>query len=248
MELNWSARLKIVQGIAKGLGYLHSELASFDLPHGNLKSSNVLLGPEYEPLISDFGFSPLINPASVSQAMFAYKAPEFTRHGQVSPKSDVYCLGIIILEILTGKFPSQYLDTGKGGTDVAQWVTSAISEGRDLAELLDPEIANVTSSRNSLGEMKRLLHIGAACTESDPERRLSTMEAIRRIEEIPAEGGEWGVTAGRTIMQVQPSLTDGYSDSTPQLVDNDASLRGENGEISERRRLRNGESFAFAIS
>ena len=145
-ELDWPARLKIVQGIAKGMGYLHTEFASYDLPHGNLKSSNVLLGPDYEPLLVDYGFSPLVNPANLAQALCAYKAPEAV-NGQISPKCDVYCLGVVILEILTGKFPCQYLNHGKGGTDVVQWVASAISEGRE-SELLDPEIAN---DRNSLG-------------------------------------------------------------------------------------------------
>ena len=245
VELNWPARLKIVRGIAKGLGYLHTELASFVLPHGNLKSSNVLLGPDYEPLLSDHGFSPLINPTSVSEAMFAYKTPEAIERNGVSPKSDVYCLGIIILEILTGKFPSQYLNTGKGGTDVVQWVVSAISEGRET-ELLDPEISNITS-RNSLGEMLRLLHVGAACTETRPDRRPDIAEAIRRIEEIQVEVGQEGTGTTRT-MQVLPSLRDGYADSVPTQVENGVSFREDNGEGSGRRRLRNGESFAFPIS
>lgn len=160
--------------------YLHTELSSYDLPHGNLKSSNVLLGPDYEPLLVDYGFIHLVDPAIVTHALFAYKAPEATQHGQVSPSCDVYCLGVVILEILTGKFPSQYLSNGKGGTDVVQWVASAISEGR-VVELLDPEIA---TSRNSLGEMEQLLHIGAACTQSNPHKRLDIVEAVRRIEEL----------------------------------------------------------------
>ncbi|KAJ7951483.1 putative Receptor-like kinase [Quillaja saponaria] len=183
-ELDWPARLKIVQGIAKGMYYLNKELAS-DLPHGNLKSSNILLSPEYEPLLSDYGFLPLINSSNLAQGLFAYKAPEAVQYDQVSSKCDVYCLGIVILEILTGKFPSQYLNNGKGGTDVVQWVSSAIYEGRE-SQVLDPEIAN---SRNSLGEMEQLLHIGAACAESNPQQRLDIMEAIRRIEEIQIKDG-----------------------------------------------------------
>lgn len=89
-------------------------------------------------------------------------------------------MGIIILEILTGKFPSQYLNNQKGGTDVVQWVKSAISEQRE-AELIDPEIAGST---DSIQEMEKLLHIGAACTESNPEQRLDMKEAVRRVEEL----------------------------------------------------------------
>ncbi|CAL0307887.1 unnamed protein product [Lupinus luteus] len=204
-ELDWPSRLKIIKGIAEGMWYLHTELASFDLPHGNLKSSNILLGPNYEPLLVDYGFSHMINPASAAQELFAYKAPEVASQGQVSHSCDVYCLGVVILEILTGKFPSQYLSNGQGGTDVVQWVASAIYEGREL-ELLDPEIA--TSRNNSQGEMKQLLHIGAACTETNPHQRLDIAEAIRRIEEINNEGGK-----GSRTIEVLPSLRDGYADS-----------------------------------
>lgn len=181
-ELNWPARLKIVQGIARGLGYLHTELASCDLPHGNLKSSNILLNPDNEPLLAEFGFSPLANPSVVGQALIAYKAPEVTESG-VSPKCDVYCLGLVILEILTGKYPHQYVNNGTGGIDLAQWAETTISEGEEC-EILDPEIA---SSSNSLGEMKQLLHIGALCAASNPMQRLELREAIQRIEMIKLE-------------------------------------------------------------
>lgn len=169
-----------MQGIARGLGFLHSEFATYDLPHGNLKSSNVLLSDNYEPLLSDYAFHPLINPNNATQAMFAYKSPEYGQYQEVSPKSDVYCLGIIILEIMTSKFPSHYLTNGKGGTDVVQWVSSAISEKRE-AELIDPEIANDTGALN---HMVQLLIIGADCTHNNPQQRPEMREAIRRIEEI----------------------------------------------------------------
>ncbi|XP_059433253.1 pollen receptor-like kinase 3 [Corylus avellana] len=177
-ELNWPTRLKIIKGIARGMGFLHTEFACYDVPHGNLKSSNVLLGEDYEPLLSDYAFNPLINTTQAMQALFAYKSPEYAKYQQLSPKSDVYCLGIIILEILSGKFPSQYHNNGKGGIDVVQWVLTAMSENRE-EEVIDPEMA---SSTNSVKQMLQLLQIGAACIESNPEQRLDMREAIRRIE------------------------------------------------------------------
>lgn len=117
----------------------------------------------------------------------AFRSPEALQYNQVSPRSDVYCLGVVILEVVTGKFPSEYLNNGNGGTDVVQWVKSAIAEGRE-ADVLDPEIA-----AESPDQMRRLLHIGEACAESIPDLRLDLGEAIRRIEEIQAGvGGEIG--------------------------------------------------------
>jgi len=180
-ELNWPTRLKIVKGIARGLAFLYTEFESEDLPHGNLKSSNILLADNYEPLLSDFAFHPLINSSHATQTMFAYKTPDYVLYQHVSQKTDVYCLGIIILEIITGKFPSQYHSNGKGGTDVVQWVFTAISERRE-AELIDPELTS--NNADSINHMLQLLQIGAACTESNPEQRLNMKEAIRRIEEL----------------------------------------------------------------
>ncbi|XVE51836.1 hypothetical protein DITRI_Ditri02bG0072900 [Diplodiscus trichospermus] len=193
VELDWPARVKIVKGIAEGLDYLHTELASLDVPHGNLKSSNVLLGPDNHPFLSDFGFCSLVSIEGL-EALFASKTPEAIQ-GTISPKSDVYCLGMLIFEILTGKFPSQYLSNGKGGTDIVQWVTSALSESRQV-ELLDPEI---TSSQNSFGSIEELLHIGLLCTQSSPEQRINMKEAVRLIEEIHVEGGLESQSQARAI-------------------------------------------------
>lgn len=179
-DLNWPMRLKIIRGIARGMGFLHSVFVSYDLPHGNLKSSNVFLRDDYEPLLSDYGFNTLATPPIATQALFAYKSPDYIQFQRVSPKSDVYCFGIIILEILTGKFPSHYLSNGKGGTDVVQWVLTAMSEQK-VQEVLDPEMV---SNANSINHMVQLLHIGVACIESNPQKRIDMGEAIRRIEEI----------------------------------------------------------------
>ncbi|KAJ0537218.1 putative protein kinase RLK-Pelle-LRR-III family [Helianthus annuus] len=179
-ELNWAARLKIIKGVALGMGYIHRELSMLALPHGNLKSSNVLLGPNNDPLVVDYGLINIIDASHAANVLTGYKAPEAVQNHSISHKCDVYSLGIIILEILTGKFPSQYHNKGQGGTDVVEWVKSAISEQREV-ELLDPEITGHTTS---LGEMQRLLQIGAECTQSDPDDRIDIIEAIRRIEEI----------------------------------------------------------------
>lgn len=180
-ELTWPIRLRIVKGIARGLGFLYTEFSTYDLPHGNLKSCNVLLSDDYEPLLSDYAFQPLVNPNVAVQALFAFKTPDFVQNQKVTQKTDVYCLGIIILEVITGKFPAQYHSNGKGGTDVVQWAHSAVSEGMEV-ELVDPELSsNDTNSRN---QMLKLLRIGVACTESNSDQRPKMKEAIRRIEEV----------------------------------------------------------------
>ncbi|XP_074559223.1 pollen receptor-like kinase 3 [Curcuma longa] len=177
--LDCPTRLKIALGIARGMAYLHAELAALDVPHGNLKSANVLLGDDFEPLIADHGLASLVGAAQASQIMFAYRTPEGTQHRLVSPKSDVFCLGVVILELVTGKFPSQYMNNTKGGTDVVQWAASAIAEKRE-AELVDPNVA----VPGAVEGMVRLLRVGAACANANPEERPEMLEVAELIEEI----------------------------------------------------------------
>ncbi|KAJ0983792.1 hypothetical protein J5N97_002148 [Dioscorea zingiberensis] len=179
--LDWPRRLNIILGIARGVGYLHAELVATDIPHGNLKSGNVLLNANFDPLIADYGYITLVNPSVACNTMFAYKSPEAIQHRHVSPKSDVYCLGIIILEILTGKFPSQYLNNTKGGTDLVECAASAISQNQ-VIELLDPAI--ISTARSSIPDMQELLVIGLACTESNLDERPDMKEAIKRVEDV----------------------------------------------------------------
>ncbi|KAL1566842.1 Pollen receptor-like kinase 3 [Salvia divinorum] len=173
-ELDWATRLKIIKGVARGLGFLHTELSEQEVPHGNLKSSNILLSTDHEPLLTDYSLHPL---SSASQFLQAYKCPEAAL---LSPKSDVYCLGVVVLEVITGKFPSQYLNNQDSGTDLVHWAKQAVSDGR-VVDLIDPEIANGGSA---LPEMERMLCIGAACAEDDHVKRMEMREAIRRIEEV----------------------------------------------------------------
>lgn len=177
-ELDWPTRVKILKGVARGMGFLHTEFSDLELPHGNLKSSNIILSENYEPLLTDYALYSL---SGNSEALQAYKTPEALLHQQVTPKSDVYCLGVVILEVMTGKFPSQYLNNQSSGTDVVQWVREAISEGR-VAELIDPEMAN--SRTSSIEEMEGMMRIGATCTENDHQMRIEMREAIRSIEEV----------------------------------------------------------------
>ncbi|XP_049395366.1 pollen receptor-like kinase 3 [Solanum stenotomum] len=213
-ELTWPVRLNIIQGVAQGLNYLHTELASSDLPHGDLKSSNILISTNHEPILTGYGFCTLMNNAHAVQALIAFKSPEAVQNNQVTPKCDVYCLGIVILEIITGKYPSIYLNTGKGGIDIAQWAKSAIAEGRET-ELCDPDI--ITSAKDSMSSIKELIHISAACVESNPQQRINIREVIRRIEEIQQQNGV-GQTGQTTTMpqsqtgqaiEIMPSPRDG---------------------------------------
>ncbi|KAG5030082.1 hypothetical protein GLYMA_05G220900v4 [Glycine max] len=180
-SLDWPIRLKIVKGIAKGLEYLYKDMPSLIAPHGNLKSSNVLLTESFEPLLTDYGLVPVINQDLAQDIMVIYKSPEYLQQGRITKKTDVWCLGILILEILTGKFPANFLQQGKGSeVSLASWIHSVVPEEWTSA-VFDQEMG---ATKNSEGEMGKLLKIALNCCEGDVDKRWDLKEAVEKIQEV----------------------------------------------------------------
>ncbi|GMI73100.1 pollen receptor like kinase 4 [Hibiscus trionum] len=180
-SLDWRTRLKIVKGVARGLAYLYNQLPSLVVPHGHLKSSNVLLNEKSEALLCDYALRPVINQDQAHTHMMAYKSPEHAINGRINRKTDVWCLGILILEILTGKFPENYLTASyDSNTNLGTWVNEMVRDKR-TSEVFDVEM---TGTKNSKGEMINLLKIGLSCCEDDHDTRPELKEVVREIGEL----------------------------------------------------------------
>jgi serine/threonine protein kinase len=180
-SLDWPIRLKIVKGIAKGLEYLYKDMPSLIAPHGNLKSSNVLLTETFEPILTDYGLVPVTNQEMAKDIMVIYKSPEYLQQGRITKKSDVWCLGILILEILTGKFPATFLQQGKGSeVSLANWVISVVPEEWN-SSVFDKEMGE---TKNGEGEMEKLLKIALSCCEGDVDKRCDLKEAVEKIQQV----------------------------------------------------------------
>ncbi|XP_037416235.1 disease resistance protein RGA5-like isoform X3 [Triticum dicoccoides] len=100
--LKWSIRYEIIKGICHGLHYLHEEN---NIIHMDLKPSNIMINDDMVPKITDFGLSRLDKHTHTSGARFitqGYCAPEYVNGGKTSKKADMYSLGVIITELVTG--------------------------------------------------------------------------------------------------------------------------------------------------
>lgn len=131
--------------------------------------------------MTDYALLPAINLDHAEHLMMAYKSPEYAKTRRITKKTDVWSLGILILEILTGKFPENYLTQRYDpGANLASWVNEMIKEKR-TSQVFDEEMLGV---KNSKGELLKLLKIGVSCCEEDVERRLDLNEAVQKIEEL----------------------------------------------------------------
>ncbi|KAI4357744.1 hypothetical protein L6164_001675 [Bauhinia variegata] len=190
--ISWSVRLRIMKGIAKGLVYLH-EFSPKKYVHGDVKPSNILLGHNMEPHISDFGLGRLANIAGGSPTLQSnrvaaeqpperqknlstegasnllgngYQAPEALKVLKPSQKWDVYSYGVILLEMITGKLP--IIQVGNSEMDLVQWIQLCIEEKKPLSDVLDPYLAEDADREE---EIIAVLKIAIACVHNSPEKR-----------------------------------------------------------------------------
>ncbi|KAL0322398.1 UNVERIFIED_CONTAM: Vacuolar protein sorting-associated protein 53 A [Sesamum calycinum] len=136
--LSWQLRFRIAAEIATGLHFLHQTKPE-PLVHRDLKPGNILLDHNYVSKISDVGLARLVPPSlaeDVTQyrmtstaGTFCYIDPEYQQSGMLGTKSDVYSLGIVLLQIITAK-PAMGL---------THYIEQAIEDGT-LTDMLDPTV------------------------------------------------------------------------------------------------------------
>jgi len=129
--LSWNTRMKIAVGAARGIEYLHCT-ANPPVIYRDLKSANILLDKEFSPKLSDFGLAklgPVGDRTHVSTRVmgtYGYCAPEYAMSGKLTVKSDIYCFGVVLLELITGR---KAIDLGQkqGEQNLVTWVRNLLN-------------------------------------------------------------------------------------------------------------------------
>lgn len=184
--LDWTTRLKIAAGAARGVAFIHNSCKTLKLTHGDIKSTNVLLDGSGNARVSDFGLS-IFAPSQTTAKSNGYCAPELIDGRKPTQKSDVYSFGVLLLEILTGKCPNlvETVHTG-GAMDLPRWVQSVVRE-EWTAEVFDLELMRYKDIEE---EMVGLLQIAMACTAATADHRPKMGHVVKMIEEIRGGGSE----------------------------------------------------------
>ncbi|KAG5254968.1 phytosylfokine-alpha receptor [Salix suchowensis] len=174
--LEWEVRLKIAQGAAWGLAYLH-KVCEPHIVHRDVKSSNILLDEKFEAHLADFGLSRLLCPYDTHVTT---DLPTL----MATCRGDVYSFGVVLLELLTGRRPVEVCK-GKNCRNLVSWVFQMKSEKRE-AEIIDPAIWGKDRQK----QLFEMLEIACRCLDQDPRRRPLVEEVVSWLDGIGFQGAQ----------------------------------------------------------
>ncbi|CAN6218876.1 unnamed protein product, partial [Urochloa humidicola] len=178
--LSWDARLKVAAGLARGVEYLHHDCVP-RIVHRDIKSSNVLLDADMEAHLGDFGLAKAVaenrqatngkdctESASCFAGSYGYIAPECAYSLKATERSDVYSMGIVLMELVTGLLPTD--KTFSGDMDMVRWVQSRMDAPLPAREqVFDPALKPLVPREES--SMAEVLEVALRCTRTAPGER-----------------------------------------------------------------------------
>ncbi|KAM2638490.1 hypothetical protein EV1_022854 [Malus domestica] len=188
--LSWDTRIKIAVGAARGLEYLHCK-ANPPVIYRDLKSANILLDDEFNPKLSDFGLAklaPVGDKTHVSTRVmgtYGYCAPEYAMSGKLTLKSDIYSLGVVMLELIIGK---KAIDCSKrpGEQNLVSWSRPFLKDRRKFVQLIDP----LLQGRFPVRCLHHAVAITAMCLQEQPTFRPLISDIVVALEYLASQSNK----------------------------------------------------------
>ncbi|GLJ52832.1 hypothetical protein SUGI_1125540 [Cryptomeria japonica] len=177
--------LNIAIDVIHGLEYLHHD-CFLEFAHCDIKPSNVLMNEDMTAHVADFGIARIVNGSDSStstitlKGSIGYIAPEYGIGGKVSTRGDIYSYGIMLLEMLTGKSPTNHMFVG--GLELHKWVSMHFNN--NLEEIIDMRMMEDTGQHEINQCLIPFLLIGLECSKESPNERPTAREVARVLETI----------------------------------------------------------------
>ncbi|XP_034704535.1 G-type lectin S-receptor-like serine/threonine-protein kinase LECRK3 [Vitis riparia] len=179
----WSQRLQIAFGIAKGLMYLHEE-CSTPIIHCDIKPENILLDEYLTPRISDFGLAKLLmrdhtRTLTTIRGTKGYVAPEWFRSKPITAKVDVYSYGVMLLEIISCRKSVHSQPENEEEAILSDWAYDCYRGHR-----LDKLVKNDDEAEKDMGMLERVVMVAIWCIQEDPSLRPSMGMVILMLQGV----------------------------------------------------------------
>ncbi|RWW61795.1 hypothetical protein BHE74_00031129 [Ensete ventricosum] len=180
--LDWTTRMRIAEGAAKGLEYLH-DTANPPVIYRDLKASNILLDKDYNPKLSDFGLAkvgPIGDKSHVSTRVmgtYGYCAPEYALTGQLTKMSDVYSFGVVLLEIITGRRAIDALRPSNE-QNLVHWAKPLFKDKKRFVEMADP----LLKGKYPIKGLYQAIAIAAMCLQEQASSRPLASDIVTALE------------------------------------------------------------------
>ncbi|KAL5982740.1 hypothetical protein ACLOJK_016816 [Asimina triloba] len=213
VTLRWEDRRKVALGVAEALDYLHGRSGQ-SVIHRDVKSSNILLGDDFEPQLSDFGLATWASTSSSHitcgdvAGTFGYLAPEYFMYGKVNEKIDVYSFGVVLLELLSGRKPINN-EYPKGQESLVMWAKPILQSGKFM-QLLDPSLGGKYDG----DQMERMVLAASLCIRRAARLR-PRMSIVLKLLQGDEEVTKWAKLQVKTSEEFDGLDDEAYS--TPNI-------------------------------
>ncbi|KAL6626755.1 hypothetical protein ACP70R_030481 [Stipagrostis hirtigluma subsp. patula] len=192
--LSLEQRLDIAVDIMDALDYLHNHCQP-PIIHCDLKPSNILLAEDMTARVGDFGISRILPDSATLQnssstigirGSIGYVAPEYGEGSSISVLGDVYSLGILVLEMFTGRSPID--DMFQGTFDLHKYLEDVLPER--IWEIADTTMwlhtnANDRSTRSRIQNcLVSVIFLGISCSKKQPRERIPIQDAAVEMHAI----------------------------------------------------------------